>query len=101
MLVQTCKFHTPNPAKPANHTTRQCAWMKNAMGNPTSMQAPPHQAHQQQQPQLTGANVQQLMLPPPPLRYDNSDRRGAVYQVINQGQDGRANPGNNGRNDYR
>src|SRR5215216_5802678 len=59
------------------------------------------QVHQKHQPQLTGANAQQLMLPPPPLRYDNSYRRDAVNQVINQGQDGRANPGNNGRNDYR
>src|SRR4051812_35339780 len=75
--------------------------MKNAIGNPTGMQAPSHQAHQQQQPQLTRANAQQLMLPPPPPRYDNSDRRDAVHQVINQGQDGRINPDNNERNDYR
>src|SRR3954468_20109177 len=101
MLDQPCKFHTPNPAKPANHTTRQCAWMKNAMGNPASMQAPSNQAHQQQLPQLTGANAQQLMLPPPPPRYDNSNRRDAVHQVINQGPDGRENLGNNGCNDYR
>src|SRR3954468_1854869 len=51
--------------------------------------------------QLTGANTQQLMLPPPPPRYDNSDRRDAVHQVMNQGQDGRMNPANTGRNDYR
>src|SRR3954465_2754343 len=85
MLDQPCKFHTPNPAKPTNHTTRQCAWMKNAMGNPASMQASYHQAHQ---PRLTGANAQQLMLPPPPPRYVNSYQRDAVHQVINQGQDG-------------
>src|SRR3954464_15889129 len=77
MLDQPCKFHTPNPAKPANHTTRQCAWMKSAMGNPVAMQAPPHPAHHQQQPQLTGGNAQQLMLPSPPPRYENSDRRDA------------------------
>src|SRR4051812_27094358 len=41
------------------------------------------------------------MLPPPPPRYESSDRRDAVHLVINQGQDGRTNPGNNGRNDYR
>src|SRR3954466_5733950 len=37
----------------------------------------------------------------PPPRYDNSDRRDAVHQVMNQGQDGRINPANAGRNDYR
>src|SRR4051812_1715458 len=100
MLDQPCKFHTANPAKPANHTTRQCAWMKNVMESPAGMQVSSQQAHQQQ-PQLTGANAQKLMLPPPPPRYDNSDWRDAVHQVVNQNQDERANPGNNGHNDYR
>src|SRR3954463_11520378 len=41
------------------------------------------------------------MLPPPLPRDDNSDRRDGMHQEMNQGQDGRENPGNNGRNDYR
>src|SRR4051812_28989005 len=39
MLDQPCKFHMSNPSRPANHTNRQCAWMKNAMGNPVGIQA--------------------------------------------------------------
>src|SRR3954463_6560889 len=41
------------------------------------------------------------MLPPPLPRDDNSDRRDGMHQEMNQGYDGRTNPGNNGCNDYR
>src|SRR3954471_4797293 len=100
MLDKPCKFHTHNPAKPANHTTRQCAWMKSTMGNPTAMQVPQQQPHHTHQPQLTGGNAQQLMLPPPPPRYENKDRRDAVHHVVNQSLEGRGNPGNNRLNEY-
>ena len=26
MLDSLCKYHTANPRRPANHTTRQCSW---------------------------------------------------------------------------
>ena len=41
------------------------------------------------------------MLPPPPPRYDNHERRDAVHQVENQHQPDQRYPGNEGRNEYR
>ena len=41
------------------------------------------------------------MLPPPPSRYENNERRDAVHQVENQQQPDQRYPRNEGRNEYR
>jgi hypothetical protein len=30
-MEQPCRWHTPNPAKPANHLTKDCSWTKYLM----------------------------------------------------------------------
>ncbi|XP_024310615.1 uncharacterized protein LOC104584890 isoform X2 [Brachypodium distachyon] len=78
MLDQPCRFHTTNPNKPVNHTTRQCSWMQRAEKGEASRLPPP--------PPLTGANAQ-IQGPP--------QANNAVNQVEDQ-----EIPGYAGRNEY-
>lgn len=55
MLDQPCIFHTSNPSKPTNHTTRQCSWFQHAGKGDGNLPPPP--------PPLTGANTQVMNAP--------------------------------------
>ncbi|KAK1679374.1 hypothetical protein QYE76_040222 [Lolium multiflorum] len=77
-MDQPCRWHTPNPAHPSNHLTKDCTWTKYLMQKGTAKDArPPHDMPQQQQqlpppPPLTGANA----LPVQPNRQQ--------YQQVNR-----------------
>jgi hypothetical protein len=52
-MDQPCRWHTPNPGRPANHLTKDCTWTKRLMGQGTAKDAgklPPP-------PPLTGPNA--------------------------------------------
>jgi hypothetical protein len=77
-MDQPCRWHTPNPAHPSNHLTKDCTWTKYLMQKGTVKDARPPQdmPRQQQQlpppPPLTGANA----LPVQPNRQQ--------YQQVNR-----------------
>ncbi|KAK1607977.1 hypothetical protein QYE76_031650 [Lolium multiflorum] len=54
-MDQPCRWHTPNPARPANHLTKDCSWTKRLLERGNAKDArdklPPP-------PPLTGANAQ-------------------------------------------
>jgi hypothetical protein len=54
-MNQPCRFHTPHPSKPANHTTRNCSWTQRLMKEGLGGLPPP--------PPLTGANAQPVQAP--------------------------------------
>jgi hypothetical protein len=92
MLDQPYSFHTSNPSKPANHTTRQCSWFQRAGKGDGNLPPPP--------PPLTGANTQVVNAP---QRYaGNRDKQVAVNQVRDQpGNNNNNNVGPGGQNEYR
>jgi hypothetical protein len=82
MLNQPCSFHTPNPSKPENHSTRQCSWLARVRKEDTSLLLPPP---------LAGANTQIV-----PVRAGNRDKPEGVNPVNNS----HSNAGQ-GQNDYK
>ncbi|KAM0919739.1 hypothetical protein ACQ4PT_007916 [Festuca glaucescens] len=74
MLDQPCSFHTLNPSKPANHTTRQCSWMNRLRQDEAGKNVPLPPP-----PPLIGANTQVMLAQPtyPP----NQDGQEGVHQV--------------------
>ena len=89
MLDGPCSYHTHDPRRPANHSTRQCSWYQrtrmeaggNQMGTPQRPPAP-------RSVPLTGANTILVNAPPP---------RPAASRPVNQvdvgGSNGNAGPG--------
>ena len=93
-MEQPCRWHTPNPARPANHLTKDCTWtkrlmergmMKDAKDQGTGRLPPP--------PPLTGANA--LPVQPQPNRQQPQQ----VHQVA-QGFNQAPPPAPLGRNVY-
>ena len=88
MLDQPCRFHTLNPSKPANHTTRHCSWLRRASKGEHHLPPPPP---------LTGVNLQAVNVQP---RYtDNRGRQEEVHQVGNRNNN--HNAGQSSRNEFK
>ncbi|KAM0923579.1 hypothetical protein ACQ4PT_005449 [Festuca glaucescens] len=90
-MDQSCRWHTPDPTKPANHLTKDCSWtkklmMKAAMKEGFETLPPP--------PLLTRANAQ------PVYAQQNRPQQQGVHQVA-QGNNNHAPPPTpQGRNVY-
>jgi hypothetical protein len=93
-MDQPCRWHTPNPTRPANHLTKDCSWTKRLMERGMTKDArdqgsgrlPPP-------PPLTGANAQPVQAQP------NRQQQQEVHQVGN-GNDQAPPPTPLGRNVY-
>jgi hypothetical protein len=77
-MDQPCRWHTPNPAKPANHLTKDCSWtkilmerglMKDARDQGFDALPPP--------PLLTGANAQPVF-----AQQNQPHQQQGVHQMV-------------------
>ena len=105
MLDGPCSFHTPDPRKPANHTSRHCSWMNRILQGNVGL--PPAPRGLPPPPPLSGANTQAM--PHQPAYAANRDQPAAIHQVNNNPNVGRGQANNSnsnagpsqGRNNYR
>ena len=112
MLDGPCSYHTPNPSRPANHSTRQCSWYQwilrdSPADNPylsPLLRAAPRTAPRAAP--LTGVNTVPVRVRTPPRDTDNRRRPENVNQVASRANNNNPNTNNNDagpsrQNDYR
>ena len=104
-----CSYHTPNPRRPANHSTRQCSWNQRIIKEGSNGPARPRFPPRPQVP-LSGANAEAVRAPqamrPAGTWQENVNQVAGVAPNNHQTNNNRANNANinagpSHRNEYR